>query len=244
MTYSIITACLNSSRTIQRSIDSVLEQKGKPEEYIFVDGGSTDDTLKIISEKEIFSENNNFKTSFKIIEQKEKSGITGAWNLALREIDSDLVFILNSDDWYEPDTISTILSAFEADPDAGIVYGSIYFHRGEDKYLRNCRPLWMFPAMMPIAHPSCFVRKSVYDKAGLFDGKYRISADYEFLYRCYNKGIKFCEIRKPLVNMELGGTANSNRAAARTETREIAKKYCPVPLLPDVAYLARLVAGR
>jgi glycosyltransferase involved in cell wall biosynthesis len=237
MTYSILTACLNSERTIRRSIDSVLSQKIQPTEYVFVDGGSTDGTLHMIRD-------NNFKTRFKIINQKEKTGITGAWNLGLAEVQTDVVMILNSDDWYEPDTVPEILGAFEDNPDAGIVYGSTYFHMGKDKYLRNCRPLCMFPVMMPIAHPACFVRKSVYDKVGLFDENYRISADYEFLYRCHRKGMKFCEIRKPFVNMELGGTANRNRETARRETREIAKKYCSVPLLPEIAYLARLVSGR
>ena len=237
MIYSVLTACLNSERTIRRSIDSVLSQKIQPAEYVFVDGGSADGTLQMIRET-------NFKTSFKIINQKEKTGITGAWNLGLTEVKTDIVMILNSDDWYEPDTVPEILGAFEDNPDVGIVYGSTYFHKGEDKYLRNCRPLWMFPVMMPIAHPACFVRKSVYDKVGLFDENYKITADYEFLYRCLRKGMKFCEIRKPFVNMELGGTANRNRETARRETREIAKKYCSVPLLPEMAYLARLVCGR
>lgn len=244
MNYSVLTACLNSARTIGRSIDSVLSQKIHPAEYIFVDGGSTDGTLQIIKEKELFARENNFKTSFKIIYQKEKTGITGAWNLGLEEVKADVVMILNSDDWYEPDTVLEILSAFDGNPDAGIIYGSIYFHMGGKKYLRNCRSLWMFPVMMPVAHPSCFVRKSVYDKVGLFDEEYRISADYEFLYRCHKKAIKFCEIRKPFVNMELGGTANRNREIARRETREIARRYCSAPLLPEMAYLARLVSGR
>lgn len=244
MNYAVLTACLNSGRTLGRSIDSVLSQKIQPSEYIFVDGGSADGTLQIIREKTSFAEGNNSKTAFKIINQTEKTGITGAWNLGLKEISADIIFILNSDDWYGSDTVSEILSAFEGNPDAGIVYGSICFHRGNDKYLRNCRPLWMFPVMMPIAHPACFVRKSVYDKVGIFDQKYKISADYEFLYRCRNRGIKFHKIHKVLMNMELGGYANSNRANARRETLQIAKRYSPIPLLPELAYFARLIAGR
>ncbi len=214
----------------------------EPSEYIFVDGGSSDDTLRIISEKEIQFKNSS--TVFKVIAQKEKTGITGAWNLGLKEIKSDLVFILNSDDWYETDSVSEIIESFSRNPDAEIIYGPIIFHRGNEKYIRTCRPLWMFPVMMPLAHPSCFVRKSIYDKVGNFDQKYKISADYEFLYRCFSKGIKFCEVRKPLVNMELGGTANSSRDIARRETLEIAKKYSSVPLLPEMAYLTRCITGR
>ena len=237
MNYSILTACLNSERTISRSIDSVLSQKIPPSGYIFIDGGSADGTLRIIREK-------NFETSFKIINQTEKTGITGAWNMALREVTSDLVFILNSDDWYEPGAVADVLDAFKDNPEAEIVYGPALFHRGNEQFVRKCRPLWMFPVMMPIAHPSCFVRKSVYDKVGLFDEKYKISADYEFLYRCRSKGVKFCGIRKALVNMELGGYANSNRGAARKETLEIARRYCRLPIFPEAAYLIRCLTGR
>jgi GT2 family glycosyltransferase len=159
-------------------------------------------------------------------------------------VTSDLVFILNSDDWYEPGAVADVLDAFKENPEAEIVYGPALFHLRNEQFVRNCRPLWMFPVMMPIAHPSCFVRKSVYDKVGLFDEKYKISADYEFLYRCISKGVKFCEIRKALVNMELGGYANSNRGAARKETLEIARRYCRLPLLPEIACLARRLSGR
>ncbi len=237
MNYSVLTACLNSERTIRRSIDSVLSQRLLPSEYIFVDGGSADRTMQIIRE-------NNSKTSFKIINQTEKTGITGAWNMALREVTSDLVFILNSDDWYESGAVADVLDAFKENPEAEIVYGPALFHRGSEQFVRNCRPLWMFPVMMPIAHPSCFVRKSVYDKVGLFDEKYKISADYEFLYRCRSKGLKFCEIRKALVNMELGGYANSNRGVARRETLQIAKRYSSIPILPELAYFARVITCR
>ena len=75
MTYSVLTACLNSERTIRRSIDSVLSQKIQPAEYVFVDGGSADGTLQMIWEKELFAKKNNFKTVFKIINQDEKTGI-------------------------------------------------------------------------------------------------------------------------------------------------------------------------
>ena len=60
MNYSILTACLNSERTIRRAIDSVLSQKIQPAEYVFVDGGSADGTLQMIWEKELFAKKNNF----------------------------------------------------------------------------------------------------------------------------------------------------------------------------------------
>ena len=241
MNYAVITACLNSEKTIERSIDSVLKQEILPYEYIFVDGGSKDATLKIISNK-----TNNVKNSFKIINQIEKTGITGAWNMALEKITSDIIFILNSDDWYEKDTAKQVMDCFEKNKNAGIVLTSVNFHNPENNstYIRHNRNFGFFPFLMPVLHPGCFVRQNVYEKYGFYNDKYKISADYDFFYRVYTSGVEFCEIRKALVNMELGGTAGRNRGLARMETREIARKYCNLTVLPEIAYYLRTLTGR
>ena len=49
---SIITVCYNSSMTIRRTFDSVLNQTYADIEYIVVDGASTDGTIEIIKEYE------------------------------------------------------------------------------------------------------------------------------------------------------------------------------------------------
>ena len=245
MKFSLITACLNSEKSIQRTIDSVLSQKYEYIEHIFVDGGSSDSTLDIVQRYIELVEKNHLNIKIKIINQKEKTGITGAWNLALKEITGDIIHILNSDDWYEPETLSTIVKTFTKYPDAGIVYAAAYFHTGEDnKFIRYCRPLIFFPFLMPLAHPSTFVRTSVFKKVGVFDENYSISADYDFVYRCYKNGINFMKISNPLVNMTLGGTANSNRDIARKETLKVALKRSSFPLFPYAAYWIRKLFKR
>ena len=49
MKVSIITVCFNSEKTIEKTIESVLAQKNTEIEYIVIDGGSTDQTIKIIN---------------------------------------------------------------------------------------------------------------------------------------------------------------------------------------------------
>ena len=241
----IITACLNSEKTIQRTIDSVIAQKYDSIEHIFVDGGSSDSTLGIIQRYIDLVDKKCLDIEVIVVHQKEKTGVTGAWNLALKEVSGDVVHILNGDDWYEPDTISTVMSAFDKYSNIDIVYASAYFHTSEkNKFIRSCRSLRLLPLLMPLAHPSTFVRHSVYVKVGLFDESYLISADYDFIYRCHKNGIKFLKISKPLVNMQLGGFANSNRKTARKETLKIGLKYSSSPILPYLAYFIRKLLNR
>jgi glycosyltransferase involved in cell wall biosynthesis len=245
LSYSIITICLNSEKTIQKTIDSVMKQQPLANEYIFVDGGSSDATLNTIHDLEKMVVEKSLPVNIKLLLQSEKTGIYGAMNLGLKAVTADLVFILNSDDWYEKDTAAVVLDEFAKSSDVDIVYASAYFHKENGlRFIRTPRSFVLLPFLMPIAHPATFIKHSVYDKLGIFNETYSLSADYDFIYRCSDAGVKFCEIRKPLVNMLLGGAANSGRAKAREETYHIAKKYCCCKILPFFAYFARKMLNR
>jgi glycosyltransferase involved in cell wall biosynthesis len=239
--YSVITACLNSSKTIKRAIDSVLSQTVSPAEYIFVDGGSADDTAAIVKSANFAKKN----ISLNILTQNEKNGIYGAVNQGIKAVSSDIVFILHSDDWLEPGSAEKILAKFAEVPNAEIVLTSAFFHPLKSSpYIRRQRHFALFPILMPIIHPGAFVSKKAYEKYGLYNETYSISADYDFFYRCLNSKAVFCEIRKPLVNVQLGGTANMSREKARKETLEIARKYCGSKILPQIAYFMRKILNR
>src|SRR5258706_14931273 len=132
MRYSIITACLNSSATLHRTIHSVFSQTTLPGEYVFVDGGSSDGTLKVIDEARAWAEANRRDLNFKVIHQTTKGGIYEAWNLALSEVTGELVCLLNSDDWYYPYTMAHVLDCFGRCADAEILLGSGLYVDGPD----------------------------------------------------------------------------------------------------------------
>ena len=64
---SIVTACLNSAKTIRHTIESVLNQTYSNYEYIIKDGGSKDDTIAIAREYE-----EAFGGKLRIVHQKDK----------------------------------------------------------------------------------------------------------------------------------------------------------------------------
>lgn len=247
MTYSVITVCLNSAATIGRCIDSVLHQDVLPKEYVFVDGRSSDGTAEIIADRIQQHAGAGGGVAFKVCDQGGAFGITTAWNMGLAHCTADLVFILNSDDWYERQCAATVLAVMRSKPEADIVCARARtYKRGESTPCGtwNNRPWWVFPAMVPFIHPACFVRRQVYERVGRFDPGYPVCADYEFFCRCKRQGVRFLTMPDLLVNCQLGGYANSKRKEARIEVYKIATRYTSSRIVPLGAFAARLLTNR
>lgn len=244
ITYGVLTACLNSATTIGRTINSVIKQSVQPTEYIFVDGGSTDQTLATVREG-ISRMDDSVRCE--IIHQKGNLGIYDAWNQGLELMQADIIFILSSDDWYPDSAASDILRIFSDFPDTSVVCGSgRYFHPEglHPPVVCQCRGWWTHPFAMPIIHPACFIRRSVYQQIGVFDSSFKVSGDYEFILRCRKHLVNFVMTDKVLVNVTTGGYSERNKATARRETfraAHIHSRWTPVAV---VALLARFILGR
>ena len=245
MTYGVITICRNAATTLQRCLESVFAQSVPPTQYLVVDGGSTDGTREVA---ERLSGNAPGGCEFALLHQPPPppgaAGIPHAWNLGLQEMRADVVFLLNADDWLAADAAATVLAEFAAAPEADLLVTPIRIVLEEGERLLRPRPFWLFPFLMPVMHPGCFVRRRVYEAVGGFDESYRISADYDFMYRCRRAGRIFRACPTPLVNMQWGGMARQNLPTARRETLAIARRHCRLPGLPWLAYLLRRILHR
>ena len=240
MKYTLITACLNSIKTIDKTVESILIQKHLPIQYIFVDGGSNDGTLEYLSKVEIkFKE---LGVKFLLKKQTTKGGIYEAWNMGLKMVskNSEYIFILNSDDWYLNNTIELVSTFFNNNTGIDIFCGkSLNFYDNGKKNISKNKNLNLFPFLMPVNHPACFIRKKVYDKVGKFNDKYRVSGDYDFLYRCKNSRMTFGFTEHILVKRLMGGFADSNKNLAMIETLKVGLNNSKIKLFPKIAYLLR-----
>jgi glycosyltransferase involved in cell wall biosynthesis len=245
MNYTLITACLNSIKTIEKTVDSVLFQKILPTQYIFIDGGSNDGTLEYLSSKEEIIK--SMGINFLVINQNTKGGIYEAWNLGLKRINesSDYIFILNSDDWYYKHTINYVSDFFYRNQNIDILCGaSLNFHENKESNISFNKNSHLFPILMPIIHPACFIRKKVYEKVGFFNDDFRVSGDYDFLFRSYKLDMKFKFSKKLLVKRKMGGFADSNKDLARMETFKIATSHSNFKIIPLISYWIRKVLKR
>lgn len=207
MKISIITATYNSASTVRDTLESISTQSYSDIEHIIIDGLSNDNTLEVVSQ---------FTHVHKIVSEKDK-GIYDAMNKGIGLANGDVVGILNSDDLYiHSKVIEKVMERF-ADPTVDAVYGDLQYVRPTDlnKIVRNWKAGnyskrsfyygWMPP------HPTFFVRKSVYDKLGLFRIDLKTAADYEIIIRFLLKNkIKTSYIPEVLVKMRTGGASNAS----------------------------------
>lgn len=132
MKISVITAAWNSSKTIQDTLRSVLNQRYTNVEHIIKDGGSTDDTVAICEDykRKFYSSEDTPQTpvkTMKIISDSDK-GIYDAMNQGIEAASGDVIGILNSDDFYTTDDVlERVAREFEADPELEALYGDIHF---------------------------------------------------------------------------------------------------------------------
>lgn len=199
---SIVTVCYNSETTIEKTIESVINQTYANIEYIIVDGGSTDETLTIINK---YSQRYNGR--IKYISERDE-GIYDAMNKGIKMTTGQLIGIINSDDYYELDAVEHIVSAWNGSG-MQILYGLMrkLINGKEDSVL-----LLSHESLEDrmICHPSCFVTADVYREIGTFEKKYQSVADYDFMLRAFRSGkVFFKPVYNILANFNSGGVSGS-----------------------------------
>jgi len=211
---SIITVVYNGAKHVEQTINSVLNQSYKNFEYIIIDGGSTDNTIEVIKQ---------YENKIDYWQSEHDEGIYFAMNKGISLAKGELIGIINSDDYYLPDTIAKVVEA-DKTQHAAIYYGDMQYISEAGELLSAAKPdITKMNEMPAIFHPTCFVRKNVYDKAGMFDTQYKISSDYDFLLRCLKQNFIFHYIPETLTCFRLGGMSGS--CASNIEGYKIMKVH-------------------
>jgi len=115
---SIIVPTYNAEKTIKDCIESILSINYKNYEAIFVDDGSTDNTVSIIEEFACKSKN------IKLVKQKHK-GPASARNLGVKMSNGKIIFFTDSDCIVPKNWIREFLKYFFSDENIGAVGGSL-----------------------------------------------------------------------------------------------------------------------
>lgn len=209
MTISIITVTYNSATTLRDTLNSILTQTNQNYEVILIDGKSQDDTLLIVKEYE-----KTFCGKMRWISEPDK-GIYDAMNKGIAMASGDVIGILNSDDFYfNQNVLMEIENVFESH-DTDCVFGNlVYVDAANTDIIKR---VWKgseyregrFKYGWVPAHPTFYVKRECYEKYGLYDLSYQVSADFELMMRFLAKyKIKSHFLDKYFVRMRSGGESN------------------------------------
>jgi len=206
MKISVITAVYNNRDTVAGAIDSVLAQTHAEVELIVIDGGSTDGTLDVLRA---------YGNKLNKLVSESDGGIYDALNKGLLHASGDVVGFLHSDDVFADSRVLARVAKAFSSPKTCAVYGDLVYVRKDtpDKVVRywragdfafdKLRRGWMPP------HPTLYVKRALYEQIGVFDTKYRIAADYDFMLRLLSiDGLGVAYVPELFVKMRLGGESN------------------------------------
>ncbi|MBQ6968640.1 MAG: glycosyltransferase [Lachnospiraceae bacterium] len=217
MSTSIITVCFNSEKTILRTMESVLNQTRAPYEYIIVDGLSTDCTVaKAESMREAF-ENKNI--ALHIISEKDE-GIYDAMNKGIEMAEGDIIGIINSDDFYEPEAVEVMEDTFK-DTGCDLAFADIRMIMTNGRSFIKKARVRKYLTSRDWNHPTQFVSRKVYEK---YRYKCRdISDDMELYFRVRKAGYKIVAVNQVLADFTMGGV--SNRIPLKEIVPRIKRRY-------------------
>ena len=221
MKVSIITVVYNNQLTTAHAIESVLSQDYPDIEYIVIDGKSTDGTIEVIK---------RYKERISLFISEPDQGMYDAMNKGLELATGDIIGILNSDDFYEnKQVISQIAREFQT-KNVDLVFGDLVYVNPDNltKIVRYYSSAKSHPnkfawGWMP-AHPTCFLKRQVYQKYGNFKTDYQIASDYEFLTRVMARyKITYSYLPQVIVRMRTGGISNKNIVSNWILNKEIVR---------------------
>ncbi len=217
--FSVIMVTFNAEFCIERSLNSLKNQKCKDWELRVVDGGSSDNTLELVKLSEI---------ERCIITSKRDAGIYDAMNYGITTSNGRWLYFLNAgDELSGPDVLEGIKATIEKSgilPD--VVYGDIETKR-RDIRVRNNQLVngpSDFIRKIPLCHQSVFYKRSCFDDGNLYDTRYAVCADYHHLAGLSHSNHRFVKYDGTVAVYALGGYSHKKLRLLQVERFKIVKE--------------------
>lgn len=174
---SIVTPTYNMARFLPETIESVLAQDYPNIEYTVMDGGSTDNTVSILR---------RYEDRLRWVSAEDR-GQSDAVNKGFLRSTGEIFTFLNADDVYYPGAVRAAVEAFEANPEAAVVYGDACYTTENGTRLRSY-PVDPYDyerlgSLCYICQPASFIRSHVFRDVGMLDASLHLTLDYDLWLR-------------------------------------------------------------
>lgn len=203
---SVVTISYNSSATIRQTIESVLNQTIPCREYFVIDGLSTDRTVEIAEEyREKFAAKG---VDYRVVSEKDH-GLYDAMNKGIAMTSGTLVGLINSDDWYEPTAVETVIRQYANEP-FDMLYADLNMIQNERiRGIKRARLREHYITTRDWNHPTTFIRRELYERyhypcQSVYD-------DLDVLLKIRKNKHKIVIVNQVLANYRLGGRSNEKQ---------------------------------
>ena len=196
---SVITPTFNCGAKISATAASVLSQEAGLYEFLVIDGGSTDDTLRRLQ---------NYSSALRWLSEPD-AGIYDAMNKGIRLARGRFLYFLGAGDCLRPDALRAVadrLPVGERGPQ--FVYGDVLWvssggrHGGAFDDARLVR--------QNICHQAIFYDRTIFDLLGQYEVRYKACADYAMNIRCFgNPAIRKTHVDLVVADYEGGGVSGN-----------------------------------
>jgi glycosyltransferase involved in cell wall biosynthesis len=179
---SIITPSYNSALFITGCIENVASQ-GADIEHIIVDGGSTDDTVKLLKRYSARY------PQIRWISEKDK-GQSDAMNKGIAMAATDVIGFLNVDDYYQPGTLNRVIEIFPTVTSPAFVVGNCNIFNHSGRLVRKSSPVGLTVLKVlsgdmehPVNPAAYFYHKSLHDICGPYSEEHHQMMDVDMLLK-------------------------------------------------------------
>jgi glycosyltransferase involved in cell wall biosynthesis len=224
LTVSIVTPSYNQGAFLERTIQSVLNQKYPRLEYIIQDGGSSDSTADILD---------SYRDRLTHCESRPDRGQAHALNLGFKHARGEILGFLNSDDLLLPGTLHYVADFFARHPEVDVVYGHRVLIDENDEEVNR----WVLPRhdkralrwMDFVPQETMFWRRRIWEKVGAkMDESFQFALDWDLLLRFRDANACFQRLPRFLGAFRLHSAQKSETHMAdwwASETKRLCERY-------------------
>jgi glycosyltransferase involved in cell wall biosynthesis len=210
---SIVTPSFNQGAFLTEALLSVKEQKYGELEHLVIDGGSDDDTIKILCR---YSDEASWKHLRWTSEPDH--GQSHALNKGFAKASGDIIGWLNSDDRYRPGCLNCVSRIFHDRPDIDVVYGDYTWIDENGRTIQRRREIefsyfiLLYHRVLYIPTTATFFRRRVIEDGNWLDESLYYAMDFEFFVRLASRGYRFLHVPATLGDFRFQRTSKTCRS--------------------------------